>query len=105
MSTHTLAVPLPKLATGIPGFDLIAQGGLPLGRSTLVAGTAGSGKTVFASHFLAAGVRAAEPEPSVFVTFEDAPEDIRRNMRSFGWDIAAWEREGLWRFVDASVSP
>jgi circadian clock protein KaiC len=96
---------LPKLPTGIPGFDLIAHGGLPLGRSTLVAGTAGSGKTVFASHFLAAGVRGETPEPSVFVTFEDSPDDIRRNMQSFGWDIAGWERDRLWRFVDASVSP
>jgi circadian clock protein KaiC len=101
MTQTTLA----KLPTGIPGFDLIAQGGLPLGRSTLVAGTAGSGKTVFASHFLAAGLRAAVPETGVFVTFEDAPDDIRRNMESFGWDISAWERAGQWRFVDASVSP
>jgi circadian clock protein KaiC len=96
---------LPKLPTGIPGFDLIAHGGLPRGRSTLVAGTAGSGKTVFASHFLAAGIAADPPEPAVFVTFEDAPEDIRGNMESFGWDIAAWEAAGLWRFVDASLGP
>ncbi len=94
-----------KLATGIPGFDLVAEGGLPAGRTTLVAGTAGSGKTVFATHFLAAGVTAAEPESAVFVTFEDSPTAIRENMHSFGWDIAAWEREGRWRFVDASLSP
>lgn len=94
-----------KLATGIPGFDLIAHGGLPARRSTLIAGTAGSGKTVFATHFLAAGVLADEPEAAVFVTFEDRPEDIRRNMASFGWDIARWEREGRWRFVDAAMGP
>ena len=57
------------LRAGLGAARLRAAGGLPLGRSTLIAGTAGSGKTVFASHFLAAGVRAAEPEPSVFVTF------------------------------------
>src|SRR5687768_16971954 len=96
---------LPKLPTRIPGFDLIAHGGLPRGRSTLVAGTAGSGKTVFATHFLAAGIAADPPEPAVFVTFEDSPEDIRGNMESFGWDIAAWEGAGLWRFVDASLGP
>jgi circadian clock protein KaiC len=94
---------LPKLATGIPGFDLIAEGGLPAGRATLVAGTAGSGKTVFATHFLAAGITADEPERAVFVTFEDAPDAIRENMRSFGWDIAGWERDGRWRFVDAAM--
>ena len=92
-----------KSPTGIPGFDLAAQGGLPRRRATLVAGTAGSAKTIFATHFLAAGVAAGEP--GVFVTFEDNPDDIRQNMLSFGWDIARWEREGKWAFVDASPEP
>lgn len=92
---------LAKLKTAIEGFDLIAAGGLPEGRMTVVSGTAGSGKTVFAAQFLAAGVLRAG-EPGVFVTFEEAAVDIRRNMRGFGWDIAAWEKEGKWFFVDAS---
>lgn len=92
-----------KLETGIPGFDLIAHGGLPARRSTLVAGSAGSGKTVFAAHFLAAGAEAGES--GVFVTFEDSPAAIRENMRSFGWDIAALEAAGRWRFVDATMDP
>jgi circadian clock protein KaiC len=97
----TSSIPgIEKLETGIPGFDLIADGGLPLNRATLVAGTAGSAKTVFAAHFLAAGI--ARGEPGVFVTFEDSVADIRRNVASFGWDVAAWEREGMWTFVDAS---
>ena len=45
-----------KLETGIPGFEHISQGGLPKGRTTLVAGTAGSAKTVFAAQFLAEGI-------------------------------------------------
>ena len=111
MSTPTAATPPAdgpdaapgRLPTGIPGFDLIAHGGLPARRSTLVAGSAGSGKTVFAAQFLAAGVAAGDP--GVFVTFEDSADAIRENTRSFGWDIAAWEGEGLWRFVDASMDP
>ena len=43
----------PRLPTGIEGFDVIAEGGLPRGRTTLVGGTAGSGKTIFAAQFLA----------------------------------------------------
>jgi circadian clock protein KaiC len=93
-----------KHRTGIPGFDLISEGGLPTARATLVAGTAGSAKTVFATHFLAAGIRNNE-EGGVFVTFEDRPEDIRANMLGFGWDIAAWEKEGRWAFVDAAPDP
>ncbi|HYD53872.1 MAG TPA: circadian clock protein KaiC [Gemmatimonadaceae bacterium] len=92
---------VPKLPTAIPGFDLIANGGLPEHRSTLVAGTAGSAKTVFATHYLAAGIM-ERGEAGVFVTFEDTPDAIRSNMRGFGWDIAAWEQQGKWAFVDAS---
>ena len=95
--------PVEKLATGIPGFDVIAQGGLPRARSTLVAGSAGSAKTVFAAQFLAAGIAAGES--GVFVTFEDGVEDIRRNMKGFGWNIEGWERDGKWCFVDASPRP
>jgi circadian clock protein KaiC len=95
---------LEKLETGIPGFDHVAQGGLPKYRTTLVAGTAGSAKTVFAVQFLAEGIEKAA-ESGVFVTFEESPEDIRKNMRGLGWDIARWEKEGKWTFVDASPEP
>lgn len=90
-----------KLPTGIPGFDHVANGGLPRGRTTLISGSAGTAKTVFATQFLAEGI-AKNNETGVFVTFEESVEDIRRNMFGFGWDIAKWEEEGKWVFVDAS---
>ncbi len=93
-----------KHETFIPGFDLIAEGGLPRGRTTLVSGTAGSAKTVFAVQFLARGIIGAN-EPGVFVTFEESPEDIAANMLGFGWDLAEWESEGKLAFVDASPQP
>ncbi|GAB4112431.1 MAG: circadian clock protein KaiC [Roseiflexaceae bacterium] len=93
-----------RLETGIPGFEHISNGGLPKGRTTLISGTAGSAKTVFAAQFLAAGIRTAD-EPGVFVTFEESPADLRRNMLGFGWDIAAWEQAGKWVFIDAAIHP
>ncbi|MEQ9503930.1 MAG: circadian clock protein KaiC [Deltaproteobacteria bacterium] len=95
--------PVQKLETGIPGLDLITEGGLPEVRTTLVAGTAGSAKTIFAAQFLAEGVKRGEP--GVFVTFEEPPGDIRRNMLGLDWDIPNWEAEGMWAFVDASPQP
>jgi circadian clock protein KaiC len=89
------------LPTGIPGFDLLAMGGLPKNRTTLVSGTAGSAKTVFVTQFLVEGIRQAG-EPCVFVTLEETPDDIRSNMLSLGWDIPRWEADGLWLFVDGS---
>jgi circadian clock protein KaiC len=91
-----------KLVTHIPGFDHISCGGLPKHRTTLVLGTSGSAKTVFAAQFLAEGI-SKSGEGGVFVTFEEAPGNIRNNMASMGWDIEAWEREGRWMFVDASI--
>ncbi len=90
-----------KTLTGIPGFDLISNGGLPTGRITLVSGTSGSAKTVFACQLLAEGI-VRYGEAGVFITFEEPPDDIRTNMKGFGWDIAGWEAEGKWVFVDAS---
>lgn len=93
-----------KIPTGISGFDSIANGGLPSQRTTLVAGSAGSAKTVFACQFLAEGI-IQYGETGVFVTFEESPGDIRRNMMGFNWDIEAWEAENKWVFVDASIHP
>src|SRR5216110_2862135 len=92
-----------KLRTGISSLDIIAKGGLPRNRTTLISGTAGSGKTIFAVQFLAAGL--TEGTPAVFVTFEESAADIRKNMLSFGWDLAKWEAEGKLAFVDASPDP
>ncbi len=94
---------LSKLSTGITGFDRISFGGLPQGRSTLVSGTAGSAKTIFAAQYLIEGVR--RDENVVFITFEESPEDIRTNMLSFGWDIAQYEKDNKWAFVDVSPHP
>lgn len=94
--------PVERIATGINGFDQLTLSGLPKGRATLVTGTTGTGKTLFAVEFLARGIQRSG-EPGVFVTFEEQPEAIRRNCASLGFPIARWESEGMWAFVDASA--
>jgi KaiC/GvpD/RAD55 family RecA-like ATPase len=49
VSTPFQAVPVEKLPTGIPGFDHLSGGGLPRGRTTLVSGATGTGKTLMAT--------------------------------------------------------
>ena len=93
---------LERLATGISGFDQVVLGGLTKGRVTLVTGSTGSGKTLFAVEFLARGILRSG-EPGVFVTFEETPDDLRRNWASLGFPIRQWEREGKWAFVDTSA--
>ncbi len=91
-----------KVSTGILGFDEIAGGGLPRGRTTLLVGGAGCGKTVFALQSLVAGSR--EKEPGVFVAFEEDAAQIVANAVSFGWGIEGMSKKKLF-FFDARLSP
>ena len=97
---HESGASVPKLRTGIVGFDHVTMGGLPRARATVVAGQAGSAKTVFGGQFLAEGVRAGQG--GVFVTLDEPAGDLRANLATLGFDVAAWEAAGQWRFVDAS---
>ena len=75
-----------KSPTGIGGFDDLTLGGVPSGRPTLVCGSAGCGKTLFATTFLIYGARDYD-EPGVFVTFEERPADIVSNVASLGFAL------------------
>jgi circadian clock protein KaiC len=90
-----------RLATGIPGFDTIAGGGIVAGRAALLVGTSGSGKTIFGLQFLVEGVRQFS-EAGVLVTFEELPEDIVRNADGFGWDVSGKVAAGALTIIDAS---
>jgi circadian clock protein KaiC len=90
-----------RLETGIPGLDVLAVGGLPRGRTTLLTGTTGSGKTVFALQFLAAGVNLFG-QPGVLVTLEEPARELIANMGSFGWDLAGLVHSGRIVVVDAT---
>jgi circadian clock protein KaiC len=82
----------PRLSIGVPEMDKMMGGGIPLGDSVLVAGASGTGKTVFASHFIAEGLRRAEK--GIMAVFEERPEDVKRRAKNLGHDLAKAEREG-----------
>ena len=94
---------IPKSPTGIAGFDEITGGGLPTGRTALVLGAPGAGKTVFALECLVNGAR-NNREPGIFVAFEENSRQIMANAATFGWDLPALERDKLF-FLDARLSP
>ena len=85
---------LPKAPTGIRGLDEITAGGLPRGRSTLVTGGTGSGKTLLGLQFLVAGAR-EYGEPGVLVTFEESAGKVSANVASLGFDLDGLQRDGL----------
>ena len=101
--TQTLAG-VQKIRTLIEGFDDITHGGFPVGRTTLVSGTSGTGKTLFAVQFLYNGITQFD-EAGIFVTFEESPHDIITNARSFGWDLQKLIDAGKLFILDASPDP
>ena len=83
---------LDKAPSGIRGLDEITAGGLPLGRPTLVCGTAGCGKTLLAMEFLVRGAT-EHGEPGVFMAFEETADELAQNVRSLGFDLDALRRQ------------
>ena len=97
-----LASASPKSPTGITGFDAMTGGGVPRGRTTLVIGGPGSGKTIFGLQFLAEGVKSGEP--GIFVAFEELSDRIIANADGFGWDLDKIGPHEVF-FVDAQPTP
>ncbi len=77
---------LPKAVTGIAGLDEITGGGFPRGRTTLICGDAGAGKTLFALQFLVKGITESN-ENGVFMSFEEPSKDLTQNVQSLGFDL------------------
>lgn len=94
---------LPKVATHIAGLDGVLQGGLPAGRTTLISGGPGTGKTVLGLEFLYRGAVAGEP--GIFVAFEERAEAVRQNARALGWDLAPLEQAGQLALIEARLDP
>lgn len=93
------ATPSTKAPSGITGLDEMVGGGFPRGRTTLLVGGSGSGKTILALQFLVNGVQRCN-EPGIFVAFEETPGRIIANAETFGWDLADLQPGKLY-FMDA----
>ncbi|HEU4933151.1 MAG TPA: circadian clock protein KaiC [Pyrinomonadaceae bacterium] len=79
-------IALQKERTGIPGFDEITKGGVPKGRPTLICGSAGAGKTLFAMEYVVRGATQFN-EPGVFISFEESDEELATNVASLNFDL------------------
>jgi circadian clock protein KaiC len=92
-----------KISSGIEGFDDITGGGFPRGRTTLLMGGPGCGKTVLALQALVHGA-SSHAAPGIFVAFEENVDLVRENAESFGWDVAKLEKK-LFYFLNAQLNP
>lgn len=89
-----------RLKTGIANFDALIQGGLKSQSITLVAGDAGSGKTIFALQFLYQGLK--EGESCLYLTFEEKKEKLYNDMSAFNMDFTKYEEKKKFFYLEYS---
>lgn len=92
-----------RIKSGIYGLDELIEGGLPEGRSFLVSGATGTGKTIFCMQYIYAGAKQYN-EPGVYVTLDERPDLIREDVLRFGWDLKKLEDQNMIRIVDGSIA-
>ncbi len=92
-----------RVKSGIEGFDEICGGGLIRNRSYLIASGSGAGKTIFGVQFLYNGIVHYD-ENGIFVATEERPEQIRKDMLNFGWDLKKLEEDKKFAIIDASAT-
>ncbi len=84
---------IPKIKTGIPGFDKLLKEGIPKGSAILVEGGPGSGKTLFCLQTLYNLVKRGYK--GLYMSFEEPEWRLKSHMYSFGWDPEKYEKKGL----------
>ena len=97
--TKTISIENTRVPTGISVLDACMEGGLEKNSVTLIAGSAGSGKSIFSAQFAYNGVIKYN-EPSLYICFEEKKENFFRHMERFGWDFAKLEKEKKFMFLE-----
>jgi len=82
-----------RISSGIAGMDNMIEGGFVKNSTIMVTGGCGSGKTTFAMQFLYEGAK--QGKRGVYISFEEEPEAMKDNFRSYGWDLDTFEKEKL----------
>src|SRR5688572_29508418 len=85
---------LQKVLTGIHGLDEITGGSLPKGRTSLVCGAAGSGKTLLSLEYIIRGAMEYN-EPGVFMAFEEKADELETNVASLGFDLPGLQKSKM----------
>ena len=86
-----------RVSTGIPGLDELMEGGYVKGSTILVTGGTGTGKTTFCAQFIWEGLK--KGEPGIFITLEEDPEDIKEDLKRFGFNFEKFEKEGKFKLI------
>lgn len=91
-----------RVSIGVEGLDDHLSGGLPKGDATLLMGASGTGKTVMATHFVAAGIDAGER--ALYITLEEAAVALRAKWDAFDLSMRGAEEEGRLELMQAPIT-
>ncbi|MBI1993533.1 MAG: AAA family ATPase [Deltaproteobacteria bacterium] len=89
-----------RVSSGIPGLDPLIEGGFPEGKSYLITGESGTGKSIFCIQFILKGLM--EGEKAVYVAVDEKPADILEEAASLGWDLLKYIEQKSLLILDAS---
>ncbi|MEM4261920.1 MAG: ATPase domain-containing protein [Candidatus Diapherotrites archaeon] len=92
-----------RIKTGINGLDELIEGGFPEGRSILLTGGCGTGKTIFGMQYIYKGAQDYN-DPGIYVSFDERPELLRQDMLRFGWDIRKLETQNMIQIIDGTIA-
>ena len=91
-----------RCPTGIYGLDELLEGGFPRGRTVMVSGTCGTGKSTFGVQFLYNGI-IEHNEPGILVTLEQYPLELKQDMSRYGFDLDTLEKGGKLAIISAGI--
>lgn len=81
-----------NIQTGVPGFDELFEKGIPKSSAVIVAGGAGSGKTIFCLQILAD--QAGQGKKCFYMSFEESEKRLTEHMKDFGWNAEKLLKSG-----------
>ena len=90
-----------RIPTGIGDLDLLIEGGLRKGKTYLVVGEPGTGKSIFGLQFLMQGL--GQKEKGLYVVIDEKPTDVIEQAVSLGWDLAPYIESKEFLILDASA--
>ena len=89
-----------KIGSGVEGFDSLLGGGFPKGRSYLISGEPGTGKTIFTLQFLLEGLK--NNEKCLYISIDEPPDHVIEDAMSLGWDLSEYLKSNQLQFLDIS---
>lgn len=90
-----------RVNTTITGLDELIEGGFLENDVILVTGGPGSGKSTFGIQYIIGGIVEFN-EPGIYVTLEETPVRVIRNMWRYGWDLEKHVRENMLRIIQSN---